>query len=328
MAGSTIPVDLFNPGQVFACLGFMELAEVLLGDVEAGFDWRDLQRPVFRIDTAGEHVPVRAVLSHLAHATVERIMPTGYIAPPEQKSSADADEVDDDGSEEAETGDGVVDGAIGREHETSECFPAAQADSLSLPVRLSVDGRSSVVVSHWADGSTRNTFKLYSGNRSAEGIARAMLRGVHDKPKKGQTKGALKYKGLQHLWAERPSELESRPFDVLTPIGGSFNFDPRGAWTALDAGYSPNTQKHGVAASPLVHLLAACGLEHTRPLEFGVRQVRYCVWTGMLPPSLARVAFQGGIPSLPIKQFHFELALSGKNKIVTFAKQENVHEHR
>ena len=259
-------------------------------------------------------------------------MPRGYSDPPKQKSSADAgadaDEADDDGSDEAGTGDGAVARTTPGEHEYSECFPAAEADSLSLPVRLFVEGRSSVEVSHWADGSTRNTFKLYAGNRSAEGIARAMLLGVRDKPKKGKTKGALRYKGVEHLWAERPDEIEARPFDLLTPIGGSFNFDPRGAWTALDAGYSPNTHKHGVVASPLVHLLAACGLEHTRPMEFGVRQVRYCVWTGELPPSLARVAFQGGIPSLPTKQFRFELALSGKNKIVTFAQQENAHERR
>ena len=30
MADASIPVDLFNPGQVFACLGFMEAAELLL----------------------------------------------------------------------------------------------------------------------------------------------------------------------------------------------------------------------------------------------------------------------------------------------------------
>ena len=188
---------------------------------------------------------------------------------------------------------------------------------------------ASTEVAHWADGSGRNTFKLYSGNRSAERIARAMLTGTREKPKKDrktkkmQVVGDLKYKGFAQLWDERRTELVESPFDVLTPIGGSFNFDPRGAWTALDAGYSPNTQKHGVAASPLVHLLAACGLEHTRPVEFGVRQVRYAVWDAMLPPALARVAFQGGIPSLPLRQFRFELALSGKNKIVTFAQQEN-----
>jgi hypothetical protein len=34
MAEASIPVDLLNPGQVFACLGFMEAADILLGDAE------------------------------------------------------------------------------------------------------------------------------------------------------------------------------------------------------------------------------------------------------------------------------------------------------
>ena len=51
-------------------------------------------------------------------------------------------------------------------------------------------------------------------------------------------------------------------------MGGSFNFDPRGAWTAIDAGYSPNEHKHAVEASPVVEFLAAWGLEHARPDEF------------------------------------------------------------
>ena len=31
MSEAFIPVDLYNPGQVFACLGFMEAADILLG---------------------------------------------------------------------------------------------------------------------------------------------------------------------------------------------------------------------------------------------------------------------------------------------------------
>lgn len=41
-------------------------------------------------------------------------------------------------------------------------------------------------ITHWADGSSRNDFKLYAGNRSAAGIARAMLLGTREKPGKGQ----------------------------------------------------------------------------------------------------------------------------------------------
>lgn len=319
MAESKIPVDLFNPGQVFACLGFMELADVLLGDAEAGFDWNDPKQAHFCLKAQGNEIPVEAVLNYLASAAVERITPVGYVDPPRKKADADdEDEADEDVHPEDPTSAAS----------NSETFPAKVADAMSLPVRLSVAGKPSVELGHWADGSGRNAFKLYSGNRSAERIARAMLTGTREKPKEGQSVGGIKYKGIAQLWQESRADLAAKPFAVLTSLGGSFNFDPRGAWTALDAGYSPNTQKHGVAASPLVHLLAACGLEHTRPVEFGVRQVHYCAWSGLLPVDLARVAFQGGISSLPTRYFRFELALSGKNKIVTFAQQENTHEHR
>lgn len=40
MAEAMIPVDLRNPGQIFACLGFMEAAEILCGPCEGGFDYR------------------------------------------------------------------------------------------------------------------------------------------------------------------------------------------------------------------------------------------------------------------------------------------------
>lgn len=313
MTESKISVDLFNPGQVFACLGFMELADALLGDATAGFDWGDKAKTEFHLSAAGGRNPFEAVLDFLANATVEHVTPLGYVEP--SKKKADAEDGDDDGDDEAES-----DAAA---NAFSETFPAKEGDATSLPVRLLVAEKPAIEISHWADGSACNTFKLYAGNRSAEKIAKVMLNGVRQKPKKNQAIGDLKYKGIKQLWEEKKDDLIAKPFDVLTPIGGSFNFDSRGAWTALDAGYSPNTQKHGVFASPLVHLLAACGLEHTRPVEFGVRQVRYSAWNGMLPTNLARVAFQGGISSLPTRHFHFELALSGKNKIVTFAQQEN-----
>ena len=105
-------------------------------------------------------------------------------------------------------------------------------------------------------------------------------------------------------------------------MGGSFNFDPRGAWTALDAGYSPNQQKHGIAASPVVELLAAWGLEHARPDEYETRQVRYGAWSGLVPPILARADLAGGDVAVPVRKFRFVLDLSGKNKVVTFAQEE------
>jgi CRISPR-associated protein Csx14 len=177
-------------------------------------------------------------------------------------------------------------------------------------------------VSHWADGSSRNGFKLYSGNRSAHRIAAQMLHGVRAKPKKSQSIGDLKNRGLQQLMQEQRAALLKAPFDVVTPMGGSFNLDPRGAWTAIDAGYSPNTQKDGIAASPFVELLAAIGLEHARPDEYETRKVRYAVWGHPLPPMLARAALSGADLKVPTRRFEFDLDLSGKNKVTTFAQEE------
>ena len=132
----------------------------------------------------------------------------------------------------------------------------------------------------------------------------------------------MKTHGLQALWRGDSKALEGNPFGIVTPMGGSYNFDPRGAWTGIDAGYSPNDQKHGIAASPAVEILAAMGLEHARPYEFETRKVRYGVWGCLLAPLLARPAL-GAVPlPFPMRRFVFELDLSGKNKVVTFAQEE------
>ena len=195
-----------------------------------------------------------------------------------------------------------------------------------LPIRFGGGNRPVVELDHWADGSSRESFKLYAGNRSADAIARAMLKGVRGKPSNKQRAngqpGDLKTKGVRQLWEEDRAALVNAPFDMLTPMGGSFNFDPRGAWTAIDAGYSPNEHKHTIEASPVVEFLAAWGLENARPVEFGLRQVRYAAWSVKLPLILARAALAGALSAVPSRQFRFELDLSGKNKVVTFAQEE------
>lgn len=311
MTESSIPADVFNPGQVFASLGFLEVAEVLCGDAEGGFDWRDESNVRFLLRTQGDRNPFEVVLEFLAKAEVLQLAPAGYSDATHcvERSSGEI-ESDDESELPASSGEMVL----------SEVFPAARADASKLPIRLSNEDRS-LDVGHWADGSLRNDFKLYAGNRSAALIARAMLRGSRHKPRKRQALGDLKTKGVQSLWHEGAQRLLECPFDVLTPIGGSFNFDPRGAWKALDAGYSPNAHKHGVAASPVVEILAAIGLEHARPEETDV--VRYAVWGVPLPPLLARPALAGSRCGIPLRRFLFRLDTPGKgNRIVTYAQED------
>jgi len=323
MVEHAIPVDLRNPGQVFACLGFLEAADVLLGDAKGGFDWSDAASALFKLEAAGEGNPVAAVLEFLATGRPRRYGPIGYADPPPKKGKA-AGELDDagDGENEGEVGsvDATEDEGAGLD--LSDTFLAAEGDRMSLPIHLGGGNWPIVELGHWADGSSRNSFKLYAGNRSADKIARAMLSGIREKPKKNQRTGDMKTKGIAQLWEEQRDALIRSPFEIVTPMGGSFNFDPRGAWTAIDAGYSPNDQDHQVAASPVVEFLAAWGLENARPDEFETRKVRYAVWGIPLPPMLARAALCGAISAVPLKQFRFDLYMSGKNKVVTFAEME------
>jgi CRISPR-associated protein Csx14 len=317
---ATIPVDLTNPGQVLACVGFLEAAEVLLGGVEAHFDWSEAQA-TFVLRADGDKNPFEVVLDFLSKAKVSELRPIGYV---EGCAADSADDEEEDASlSEPEDGDEFDDDHPGEVQRRGRmpAFPSGEGDRNALPVQLVGNGLR-LTVSHWADGSSRDDFKLYAGNRSAKRIATQMLQGVRAKPKCNQSIGELRNRGLQQLWQEQREALLAAPFDVVTPMGGSFNFDPRGAWTAINAGYSPNTQKDGIAASPVVEILAAIGLEHARPNQYETRKVRYAVWGYPLAPMLARAALAGADLKLPMRGFAFELDLSGKNKVTTFAREE------
>lgn len=322
MAHDSIPVELTNPGQVFACMGFLEAAEYLMGDVRGGFEWSG-QETKFTIHSPGNDNPFAVVLDYLAHAQVHEYGHVGYKPPVPKKKDKNKKKADRSppSDRKADEASGVV------LPEIWQTFPAPSGDPLTLPVRVD-DGTSDrdqpLVITHWSDGSSRNDFKLFSGNRSAASIARAMLQGTSSKvAKKSPDVVKDKTRGVGQLWKEYRTELIKSPFAVLTAMGGSFNFDPRGAWTALDTGYSPNDQKHGVESSPVVEMLAAIGLEHARPDEYGTRQVRYGVWGTPLPPVLARSALGGIRFGVPLRVFRFTLDLAGKNKVVTFSREES-----
>ena len=292
MAESSISVDLFNPGQIFACLGFLEAADVLCGDAEGGFDWGDEAEVRFCLRAEGEQNPFEAVMEFLAKAEVKAVAPQDWRPKKEPTKAKDKEKLEQELCQQ----------------EQSEVFPVASPETNSAMPILLTNGKKRIVLGHWADGSSRNEFKLYAGNRSALGIATAMQ------------------EGIARIWKKQQNNLIERPFGITTPMAGSFNFDPRGAWTPIDAGYSPNKQKHRVAASPFVEILAAWGLENARPDEFETRKVRYAAWGVTLPPVLARVALIGRVSTVPMKRFRFELDMSGKNKVTTFAEQETIHD--
>lgn len=288
MGKAQIPVDLFSPGQVFACVGMLEAADVLCGPAEGRFDWSETPR--FELNTKNSNNPVFEVLEFLATVEVMATAPHGWN--PEKGNRNNLERIDN--------------------------YPAKEPDRMALPIVLRGNHRPNVFLSHWADGSSRDNFKLYAGNRSAVSIANSMLKGT------ANSSGKVKNSGVTQLWKEQLEKISSDPFGTLTAMGGSFNFDPRGAWTAINAGYSLNDQKHEVMASPAVEILAAWGLEHARPAEISIRFYRYAVWGELLPPQLARAALGGGLATIVYRSFRFPLDLSGKNKVVCYATEETI----
>jgi CRISPR-associated protein Csx14 len=161
---------------------------------------------------------------------------------------------------------------------------------MSLPVRLGGGNRPMVELGHWADGSSRNSFKLYSGNRSADGIARAMLFGVREKPKKGATLGEIRTRGIRQLWEEQKDACGAA-LHVLAPMVAA-SISTRAGMDGVDADILPNDQGHS-RGLPL-SILAAWG-RYARPDEFETRRVRYAAWDGPLPPC-SPGALCGGAP--------------------------------
>lgn len=299
MSDHSIPVDLFNPGQVFACLGFLEAADVLLGDAKGRFDWSQPDDTRFCISGPFEANPFQSVLRAIAGGSIREVYPHGWPA-----EAADP---------------------------TAHVFPSplsAHVDekgipsTTKLPAELST-GMAIFRLESWTDGSSRPDFKLYSGNRSGCSIASDMMFGKRAKRKKGTANGEVLNRGIKQLVEKSSNALAQDPFNLTIPMAGSFNMDPRGAWNSMDAGYSPNQHGDDVAASPVVEALACLALEHFRPSQSKEGSYHYAAWDVALPPTLARLVLSGITRQFESRRFRFQLALSGKNKIITFAEEMN-----
>lgn len=159
MAEHSIPVDLFNPGQVFACLGLLEAADILLGDAEGGFDWSDEADTRFHLRAAGEENPVAAVLQFLAQAEVKAVAPNGS-----------------------------TNGTKKWKIETIELkqgapFPFPDPPSpATLPALLETNGRV-IAIDYWGDATTRDNVKFWAGSAGypGAGLARDALDLVRDR---------------------------------------------------------------------------------------------------------------------------------------------------
>lgn len=147
MGKASIPVDLANPGQVFACLGFVEAADALLGEVWGGFDWR--HDVWFRLESTGDANPVERVLRFLEEAEVVSLAPPGS----------------DNHTEKWD-----IDTVSAR----SRAFPFGDPRSpATLPARLQDPVGKSIVIDYWGEETQRtrrDNVKFWAGSGGYPGV--------------------------------------------------------------------------------------------------------------------------------------------------------------
>jgi CRISPR-associated protein Csb3 len=276
MAEASIPVDLFNPGQVFACLGLMEAAEILCGPCEGKFDYKkSASAATFVLHADGSQDAVSEILRFLVRAEAKAVAPLGSVL------SAKKWDVE----------------TVQRE---DVIFPCELPDSpAALPMILS-DGECSIPIEHWADGSNRDNVKFWAGAAGYPGAALA--------------RDALNL--VRALGDNELGAAVADPFNVSAAQSSSFRFDWRRDYIPLDAGFSPNEHGGiEMVGYPFVELLAAIGMQNARPARVNTRNrlaYRYGVSSAMLPTVFARAVLGGEGLGFPIRLFRMRLGWPGQ----------------
>lgn len=275
MAQASIPVDLFNPGQVLACLGFAEVADRVLGGARGAFDWSDPRGVRFRLAAAGGDDPVRAVLDFLDHAEVAALAPCDS---PNRVAKFDVPT---------------------RLVAAGAPFPTPDAGGVpQLPARLG-RGTFHVELHAWADspqGNGRDNFKLWAGAAGYSGAA--FLR---DALASARGRAVAAAADPFALSADIGSNLRLDWRGGYVPLDAGFSLNEHGGIAAV--GY------------PLVEVLGQIGLSHARPRRVEKLEYRYAVVGGDgvdLPLPLLRLAL-GDVPlPFPRRRFTMRLGWPGK----------------
>ena len=281
MAESSIPVDLLNPGQVFACLGLLEAADILLGPATAAFDWSNGRETTFRLATPDEQSPVERVLRFLEEARVVTRVPSQSPNVERWKASW---------------------GAAPEVEPPESPFPFPDPDSpATLPVLLRDDDRNEIALDYWGDATRRDNVKFWAGAAGYPGaaIVRDALEIV-----RGKTR--------QHA---------ADPFALSNPQSNSFRFDWRRDYIPVQDGFSPNRHGKSVqmVGFPLVEILAAIGVTNARPHRAAKLEYRYGVLGVAGGPLLdlmfhraALGASTSPVPGRPFRRFVMHLDWPGQ----------------
>lgn len=290
MAIASIPVDLLNPGQVFGCLGFAEMARELHGDAQGAFDWSDHRSVRFHLGTSSQEDPIAAVLGFLDEADVVSVAP---------KASSNR-------TEKWDVPTVVLD--------EDEPFPNGdESGPPQLPARLQ-RGDVHVDIAYWGEslGSVgRDGVKFWAGAGGYPGAAH-----VRDALASVRGKALANRADPFNFAALLGANLRLDRRGSYVPLDTGFSPNNHG-----------NLQ---MRSFPLVELLAAAGLAHARPRRLQKLEYRYGVIAApggdeLLPLPLLRAAM--GATRMPFPQRTFTMHLGwagqeGQARVITSSVEE------
>ncbi|MEO8906367.1 MAG: type I-U CRISPR-associated protein Cas8c, partial [Polyangiaceae bacterium] len=292
-----IPVDLLNPGQVFACIGFVEAAEVLLGRVDGMFDWSDSGDVRFRLRASGDTSPIMRVLAFLDSASASAIAPAdsasvdAWVASWGPKPTA-------------------IPRALG--------YPFPDPTSPATLVCLLSDGEHEIRVDHYGDATERDNVKFWAGAGGYPGASLAS--------------DALALVAGRAVTAANDPFALSAPQSSSFRLDWRRDYIPLSAGFSLNR--HSNIDAVGF---PLVELLGAIGLTHARPkrperrnkLEYvyGIAGRARSGGGPWLPPSILRAALGAAALPFPMRKFRMSLDWPGKEgqaRSITTVTEETI----
>lgn len=304
MAETSISVNVFNPGQAFACLGFLEAADVLLGDAEGRFDWSNEADVRFWLRTSGDENPFGAVLHFLRSAEVEWLSPRPDI-------------------QERDGGVTVVEEGIAASVEI------ASADLPGQFVGTYKGATRKIRFGYWADGSSRFSTTFKKSTNGASSYVR-MENAVSALREVIQAQRDRALCDPLHVHCRTESLFRLDPRGSVDPLGAGFSPD------TLRKGKGAGKIDMRVATYPICEIVAVVGLEHARPVRRSSKSFSYYAWgiaasptsreDSLLPPVLARAAIAGSLPFLSHRCFvveHEEVKRGGDRKMTQVTEEAN-----
>ncbi len=264
----TIPVDVTNPGQFFACCGLLELADRLWPEAEGWF-----ADEIFCL-IGTQWMNFTGLMDSIVQARVLNTMTPVQVARLEALSSMTRKDREKSPNLEGEK---------------------KVLEALRREAPIVLDGKAHLRIDWFGDDSAGGArFKTWAGQQSVLNITQAMHTGLASIPDLCEST----------VWSN--ARAIGVPFNFDSDLGGQgsaldigFSFDPLAGNEA--------TRIEG-SCKPALELLCFVGLQRFRPREVkGENRFVYTAWNQPLPPSVAAAAACQSIQLSAARSYEFRL---------------------